>query len=785
MSSFIIPLTIESRKIVFLELTNYNVKDPVFPEVIEDNFVVRLPERPIRENDLLSFSKSNVVQALETNMKDIPLGNFTGYLETALDGNVQLLLSNNATQGENEILTQCGRCISLAQSDDLIKLSIISGHDVQSENLKVKIKMDIKMPVSVRSYYGFLNFQVVPKADIRFLALDFGSEASQMREAHYAPGLNLALLPQVTNIFRIIKSQHSKDDELSDDLYEQYESPILYKSVFYANKKLNGTSSSEVFMGGKVYKLNGGIRMMVPTSEVNAGSNEFLKNHVKIPNLKLVRNSHFLGNEAEFLLNAGGQLGNKTLGEIRGSLYMSLLKNMLDAYLSKMEEKGKFLRMTLLVPNIYQPEDVLATKNAISEILGDNMSSGVLNGFEVDCLSESDASFLGAIPKFTVEKNHYYIVVDCGKGTTDYSVVEMEEGTAPVYRPLYRNGFAGAGNYITYAFIKSALYYLTHNYFTDNLKKAKVRDFLEARFSDKDVFFHSELFRIAESWKKAYSTMPFPNKDSIEQLWNQATSGDINLDDCFDGILSNKTRLNFLDILKKIPCSWDWNNYVSRAINDVVNDITMQLTPVIGHQNKHSKCGGIIITGRGAYFTPLADAITKTIQQIDGMSQIKRIELGNSDLKSVCLDGIFNHSVRYYADLTATPIEVDKENMTQVKKKENAWWKKFFGSGGGSGAAYDPENNSIEVINTNNLLNTGILIGGTLYDFSGVNLSTSDSTLHLIPLRSGVLLLEKNREGQIIKQHLLGTGELKRSDEQRTLDSLYPNWHRSSILESL
>jgi hypothetical protein len=167
------------------------------------------------------------------------------------------------------------------------------------------------------------------------------------------------------------------------------------------------------------------------------------------------------------------------------------------------------------------------------------------------------------------------------------------------------------------------------------------------------------------------------------------------------------------------------------------------------------------------------------------MSQIKRIELGNSDLKSVCLDGIFNHSVRYYADLTATPIEVDKENMTQVKKKENAWWKKFFGSGGGSGAAYDPENNSIEVINTNNLLNTGILIGGTLYDFSGVNLSTSDSTLHLIPLRSGVLLLEKNREGQIIKQHLLGTGELKRSDEQRTLDSLYPNWHRSSILESL
>jgi hypothetical protein len=506
-------------------------------------------------------------------MKDIPIGSLTGYLEKTLDGTVQLLLSNNAAKEENEILTQCGRGISLAQSDDLIKLSIISGHNVQSENLKLKIRMDIKMPVGMRYYFGFLNFQLVPKADIRFLALDFGSEASQMREAYYAPGLNLTLLPQVTNIFRIIRDQHSNDDELSDDLYEQYESPCLYKSVFYANKKLNGTASSEVLMGSKVYKLNGGIRMMVPTNAVNAGSNAFLKNHVKIPNLKLVRNSHFLGNESEFVLNTEGQLSNKTLGEIRGSLYMSLLKNMLDSYLSKMQQKEKFLRMTLLVPNIYQPEDILATKKTISEILSDYMTSRVLNGFEVDCLSESDASFLGAIPKFTVQKNHYYIVVDCGKGTTDYSVVEMEEGTAPVYRPLYRNGFAGAGNYITYAFIKSALYYLTHDYFTDNRKKEKIKDFLEARFSDKDVFFHNELFKIAESWKRAYSTIPFPNKESIEQLWKRATTGDLNLDGLFDDIVSNKTRLNFLDILKKIPCSWDWNNYVSRAINDVVNDI--------------------------------------------------------------------------------------------------------------------------------------------------------------------------------------------------------------------
>ena len=785
MSSFILPLTIESRKIIFLELYNFINKNPIFQDDIEDAFVARLPEHPIMDNDLIYIRKNNVIQALETKMKDIPIGGLSGSLYVDNDGVVELRLSNKTDQQTNDVSTLSGRQVSLNDSNDMLKLSIINNQKASPELLRIKIRVEINQIDQVKYYFGFLKFQLVPKSEIRFLALDFGSEASQMREARYSPGLNLSLLPHVTNMFRLIRKQQKIDEELSDESYEQFESPSLYKSVFYANKKLNGFASSEVLMGGNVYKLNGGISMMVPISEVNSGSNAFLKNHVKIPNLKLVRNSQFLGNETEFQLSVDEQSFKKTLGEIRGSLYMSLMKNMLDAFLIQIEEKEKYLRMTLLVPNIYQPEDILATKKIINQILVESKSKNQLNGFEIDCLSESDASFLGALPKFVVDKNQYYIIVDCGKGTTDYSVVEMEDGVAPVYRPLYRNGFAGAGNFITYAFIKAALHFLVHDFFIVKERKEKFREFLEERFREKDTFFHNELFRIAENWKKTYGSISVLNKDSIETLWKQAASGDLNLDDCFDGIITNKTRSNFLDILKNIPHAWDWNNYVSKAISDVVSSIVTQLSPVIKHQNKHSKCGGIIITGRGAYFKPLADSITNSIKQIDGMSKVKRIDLDNTDLKSVCLDGIFNHSVRYYADLTATPIEVHKDTLTQVNKKKKLSLMEFFGFRGGTGGAYDPENNSIEVVNIENLLNTGILIGGTLYDFAGVSLSSSDSTLHLTPLRNGVLLLEKNREGQVIKQHLLGSGELKTSDEQRTLDSLYPNWHRSSILETL
>lgn len=787
MSSFILPLTIESRKIVFLELSRDLDTGHEFPQNVEDNFVVRLPEPPVQDNDLIILHKNNVVQALERGMKDLPVKELSGCLiQASARGQFELFLSDNPKQGVHEMQVQPGRRLCVTNSDEYIKLSFTNGNNLQPEELKIRIRIDIHLPDSVRTYYGFIRFSVVPKANMLFLALDFGSEASQMREARYAPGHSLSLSPQVTNLFRLMRNQHQEHKELSDDVFEQFESLSLYKSVFYANRQQEGIASSNVLMGNKVYKLSGDIRMMVPNADVNLGNNSsFRQDYIKIPNLKLVRNSGFLANEAEFSLTAGGETFSQMLGQIRGSLYMALLKNMLDAYLIQLKDENNCLRLTLLVPNIYQPEDIMATKTIVCEIMTDYVAAGKLLDFEVDCLSESDASFLGSILKISVTQGNYYIVVDCGKGTTDYSIVEMQEGSGNVYRPLYRNGFAGAGNYITYAFIKSALHFLLHDCFEEEEKMDRVKNFIESRFSSEDVYFHNELFRIAELWKKSYSTMPFPNKGAIEKLWRDARSGDLTLDDCFDSVSTNKTRQNFLDVLKKIPGAWDWNGYISKAIGDIVGDVVEQLTPVIVHQNKHARCGGIIITGRGAYFKPLADAVTKAVQGIDGMQKVKRIDLGDANLKTVCMDGIFGNSVRSYADLMATPIEVDKKTLRQVRKKEHSIWKKIFGTGGGSGAAYDHERNAIEVVNTNNLLNTGILIGSTLYDFGGVHLSSSNSTLHLVPMRNGVILLEKGQDGKVIQQHLLGTGGLKKNDEQRTFDSLYPNWHRFSILESL
>jgi hypothetical protein len=85
-----------------------------------------------------------------------------------------------------------------------------------------------------------------------------------------------------------------------------------------------------------------------------------------------------------------------------------------------------------LVPNIYTNEDVLESKKIIDEIFEDyNLQrKNFILGYEIDCLSESDASFLGCQNEITINGSDYFVVIDCGKGTTDFSVLELEQNAA-------------------------------------------------------------------------------------------------------------------------------------------------------------------------------------------------------------------------------------------------------------------------------------------------------------------------------------------------------------------
>lgn len=146
----------------------------------------------------------------------------------------------------------------------------------------------------------------------------------------------------------------------------------------------------------------------------------------------------------------------------------AIYKQIITASMNQInDQRRKYFSVLLLVPNIY-------TQRAI-ELLLHEMNK--LNDLDTDvrydfrALSESDAAFVGLrkmqvqdgiksaledIIKKPSRRGDRVLVIDAGKGTTDYSIIHYEEGNGANNSsvPLRRNGIVGAGGSIDYVFAR-------------------------------------------------------------------------------------------------------------------------------------------------------------------------------------------------------------------------------------------------------------------------------------------------------------------------------------------
>lgn len=780
MSHFILPVTIDSRKVVFLDIKTNSTND-LFPNKVADSFIIRLPEGVINQTSLLQFKKSRILQALTLGKKDIPINDFKFSIQENEIGCIDIIISAEL-EGELSYNLASNSNLSVIEGEDYFEIKYSNtGYRKEAETVKVRFVLNY----DGEKAYGYSLFWLAPREKIKLLALDFGSEACQMKEGVFGSGANTNIQITAVDIFQLLRKLEGGHEGIDDSSFEQFESNRLYKSVFYAQNILDGKRTDREILGHRLFWLKDGITMTIPKDFLDINS-VFSKTNSQIPNLKLVRNDNVISGNIRFKLRENGKETDRGFSEMRGSLYMALLKQMLKAYFDQRINESTYLRFTLLVPNIYTNEDVLESKKIIDEIFEEyNLQrKNFILGYEIDCLSESDASFLGCQNTINVSESDYFVVIDCGKGTTDYSVLELEQNSANVFRPIYKNGFAGAGNLITYSFVKAASYFLINELSSDPSHQEKIKNFLNKNFSENaDPYFHKEFFIAAERWKKNYAEAINISKHNVETEWWEAQSGDFTFEKMLDNDMLNVKV--FVSILKKLEHCWDWNGYVHKAINNIVETITSQLSLVIMHQNQHASCGGIIITGRGAYFQPLSDAIISGLQQIEGMDKVNRIKLDGIDLKEVCLEGVFNQLVRFYADLSSTPVEVDKETMRQTIKKRS-FFSRLIGKGGAVGSSYDPETNALEIINTHNLINCRFVIGGNIYAPHG-GLAATSNTLYLVPTREGVFVVEKDNN-QIVTNIFplikdIGTSN---NNDVKVLESLYPGWwNKDSFINTL
>jgi hypothetical protein len=598
---------------------------------------------------------------------------------------------------------------------------------LQQDYLTVKIQFTD----STATYSDQFQLYLAAAPGYVHASLDFGSEASQMAEQHYIySNTRYQQKQEELPLFNRVKDlAHEKAD---NSQYVQYEPGTNFlKSVYFLKRDLS--SSDRPFRQQDFISKDEEIKLLTRSAELNT---EFFNQWHQLPNLKLAHKHSNLLNYLSFsVTNAGGQSRTLNLADLKDKAYASIIKQIIKAYLTDkifdLETGARlYLRFTLLVPNIYTVEDVNSSKNIIRKII-EQLNTESLNGHiracEIGTISESDASFLGHYTSGlnVTEPNRYYIIIDCGKGTTDFSIIQTDIKQQRELKPLYRNGFAGAGNLISYAVFESVLWYVI----SQSNKPANAKDFFEDIFSNPDKARMYELFGLIEKLKFNYD--PNLSKADIERQWQNIRSGSYTFANIFDRP-AEVTLANFLSLLQQCDRCYDWNGYIDQTAGRIVSNIVDNISQVTPHFAKELSCGGILLTGRAFLFKPLQKKLEQQVKEVLKLdpSLIKQPTV-NTKLKNVCMDGIFRSNYTVNPELVGFPIQITlrKETVAETVKtgrvRVMALFKNLVDWTLSRTESYDEATNTYSLA-SKDFHNCRFILGNNLYDVKDGNFYQPD-----------------------------------------------------------
>jgi hypothetical protein len=589
-------------------------------------------------------------------------------------------------------------------------------------------------------YHNHLNIHLANREKILTAGLDFGSEASQLR---YAQGRQEA---RPFDLLEAIRAQHypAKLEPRATFVQHEESNHYLYRSVFFAKKQLTGKSED--------------LDLLTLRAQGEDGEDNFDNLYHKIPNLKLVGLEEDLG--AEFIFT-GPKKRETNLLEIKDRIYNGLVEKMISAFLQQNNElQLGWLRFTILVPNIYDVSRVSATRLLVAQVIdGINREKlkNAIKAFEINVLSESDASFLGyaSMGTTTINPDEYIIVIDCGKGTTDFSVTITNPNTS--IKSVYRNGFAGAGNLISFAFFETLVGFLSRvsNQYKDKdvEKYARIKRFIDKSILSETSNFRYRLYKHVERWKKTYLTGISLTREEIESHWRKARTGNISLETVFDELSDRQVESDLDSLLKEILYIYDWDNQIVNATRFIADTNKKRLEWVVRKMNRRYKCGGILLTGRGFLFKPLASEMKVVLSGSNGITNGEILDTEGIDLKEICMMGIFNNCYVTHSDVICTPIEVGENDMDRAIQRADIpggskmqrlldWFNMLLGVDGSQ--LYEEDTNSFKVEQTN-LHNAKFRMGEAIFrtERAGIELSNAK----LLISRSGLHIVATDKSG--------------------------------------
>lgn len=235
--------------------------------------------------------------------------------------------------------------------------------------------------------------------------------------------------------------------EYSLNEYDQQDTDKrLFRSIFFSKGANSLTIPSSDFIVAPPSSDDQYVSFISRRDNHNKGT--------RIPNIKL----SYLADLSTNGLN---------IRELHRSLVMRFIH---EAFRQIAEEEKMYLKktfaasITLLLPNVMSQGEVSNFVEDVQRLVNSKtFLSHLPKGFKLSTIdvrtcSESDASLLNWINKQKHVQPGRYLIIDMGKGTTDFSVVNIKSATQA--ESIFRAGIIGAGNVLSYAILDNYLVHL-------------------------------------------------------------------------------------------------------------------------------------------------------------------------------------------------------------------------------------------------------------------------------------------------------------------------------------
>lgn len=652
MTLYYLPLLIRSDRYFVSKLDSDVV--PGNREELEYNFVAYAEDRVV--TPLISLEdpgKLVLNQMAPSGQQDIPLSECHISFHKR-DGDFELLITRaNGFMVEPFYDGESGLRLDYSPGQKKVSVTYYK-HRVQFSEIYIYVTLKTG---EGEIFSGKFQFGIVPSRECQRVVIDFGSEASQVGYKNCGPQSAIVQYDILDNVIsQLNRLDRSKTWRREDFLNHEPGQPLLYRSFYAIQKRLTAAQRAGFPFNFNNDILHDEVRLFITRQEVAATQYAFRDNYEIVPNLKL-------GIEKSLQLILDAHTEDYSIRSHKKELISAVLLRILRLMISTKPDfqKGGII-VTLLVPNIYTQHDVFEILNELRSntcALLDSLhiSNGQLH-IEYETISESDAAFMGYQQTNSTDvalaNGEMALVIDCGKGTTDISMVMADDNEN--YSSFFRTGFAGAGNVLSYGFVEDFLTQVLKA--IPGTNDISVKDFISRYIIDQDLTMDVLNFiQLIENQKKKYSDLPPVGIVQFGQLKEQSLSTERTIANLYK---DKSTLLQYADaILKDRNIRWDdeVTGLIHKATECIVACILSSIREVMTKDIK-KRIRVVMLSGRAFYFDNLREKLSAGLQAMLGAHvRINTVTPGRSlNNKNIAIHGAFTGAYKI-TDFTGIPID--------------------------------------------------------------------------------------------------------------------------------